>query len=97
MFTLASELRALARFAPSAIYDLLFAAASDTLLTLGTAPKRIGGLLGLTAVLHTYGLVASTPGPALAQRQPRTLSTRSPRMRTVPPVDSTSTRSAPTT
>jgi hypothetical protein len=54
VFTLPSELRPLARFAPAAIYDLLFAAASDTLLTLGRDPKRLGGLLGLTAVLHTW-------------------------------------------
>ena len=54
VFTLPSELRSLGRCAPSVIYDLLFRAASDTLLTLGRDAKRLGGLLGLTAVLHTW-------------------------------------------
>ena len=54
VFTVPSELRLLGRCAPSAIYDLLFRAASDTLLTLGRDAKRLGGLLGLTAVLHTW-------------------------------------------
>ncbi len=35
-------------------FDLLFAAASETLLTLGRDPKRLGGQLGVTAVLHTW-------------------------------------------
>ena len=54
VFTVPSELRLLGRCSPSAIYDLLFQAASDTLLTLGRDPKRMGGLLGVTAVLHTW-------------------------------------------
>lgn len=54
VFTLPSELRLLGRSCPTAIYNLLFEAASDTLLTLGRDPKRMGGLLGLTAVLHTW-------------------------------------------
>ena len=35
-------------------FDLLFAAASQTLLALGQDPKRLGGQLGVTAVLHTW-------------------------------------------
>ena len=54
VFTVPSELRLLGKCSPSAIYDLLFQAASDTLLTLGRDPKRMGGLLGVTAVLHTW-------------------------------------------
>lgn len=54
VFTLPSELRALGRSCPTAIYNLLFEAASDTLLTLGRDPRRMGGLLGVTAVLHTW-------------------------------------------
>ena len=52
VFTLPSELRALARSDPRAVYDLLFAAASETLLTLGR--DRLGGTLGITMVLHTW-------------------------------------------
>jgi hypothetical protein len=54
VFTLPRALRALARRAPEAIYDLLFASASATLLELGRDPKRLGGQLGFTAVLHTW-------------------------------------------
>jgi Putative transposase len=51
---LPSALRDLARRAPESIYNLLFDAASKTLLELGRDPKRLGGQLGLTAVLHTW-------------------------------------------
>jgi hypothetical protein len=52
VFTLPAELRALARSDPRAVYDVLFAAASETLLTLGR--DRLGGTLGVTMVLHTW-------------------------------------------
>jgi hypothetical protein len=35
-------------------FDLLFAAGSQTLLTLGADPKRLGAQLGATIVLHTW-------------------------------------------
>ncbi len=37
------------------LYDLLFRAASATLLTLAADPKRLGAQLGITALLHTWG------------------------------------------
>jgi len=37
------------------VYDLLFKATADTLLTIGADPKRLGARIGLTAVLHTWG------------------------------------------
>jgi len=37
------------------IYDILFSAASQTLLTIGMDPKHLGAKLGVTAVLHTWG------------------------------------------
>jgi len=52
VFTLPSELRPLARSNPKLVYDLLFKAASQTLLTLGK--DRLGALLAITAVLHTW-------------------------------------------
>lgn len=52
VFTLPSELRVLAQFDPRAVYDLVMAAASETLMTLGH--DRLGGLLGVTMVLHTW-------------------------------------------
>jgi hypothetical protein len=36
------------------IFGMLFTAAASTLLTLGWDPKRLGGLVGITAVLHTW-------------------------------------------
>ena len=36
------------------VFDLLFAAASQTLLQLGTDPERLGAQLGATLVLHTW-------------------------------------------
>jgi len=52
VFTLPSELRPLARSNPKLVYDLLFKAVSQTLLTLGK--DRLGALLAITAVLHTW-------------------------------------------
>ena len=37
------------------IYALLFRAAADTLLTFGRDPRHLGGTLGITAILHTWG------------------------------------------
>ena len=54
VFTLPSELRALALVNRRALFAMLFAAASQTLLTLGRDPARLGATLGLTAVLHTW-------------------------------------------
>ncbi len=54
VFTLPAELRAIARQNPKLVYDLLFRSAADTLLELGKDPARLGALLGLTAVLHTW-------------------------------------------
>src|SRR3954453_14792757 len=54
VFTLPSELRAVARRSREAVFDMLFASASETLLALGRDPKRLGGELGVTMVLHTW-------------------------------------------
>ncbi len=54
VFTLPSELRPLAMRNRRLVYGLLFTAASQTLLELGRDPKRLGALLGITAVLHTW-------------------------------------------
>lgn len=54
VLTLPSELRGLARRNPRELYDLLFHAGSDALMTLGRDPRRLGGLIGITSVLHTW-------------------------------------------
>lgn len=53
VFTLPHEINELARWHPREIYDLLFAAASETLQEFGQ--RQLGGELGITAVLHTWG------------------------------------------
>lgn len=54
VFTLPAELRSLVLRNRRDLYALLFDAAAQSLLRLGLDPKRLGGLLGITAVLHTW-------------------------------------------
>ncbi|MBK7580066.1 MAG: IS91 family transposase [Myxococcales bacterium] len=54
VFTLPAELRAIAKLNRRLVLELLFETASATLLELGLDPKRLGALLGVTAVLHTW-------------------------------------------
>ena len=54
VFTLPSQLCRLARGNPRKVYGLMFRAAAQTLLELGHDPKRLGALLGVTCVLHTW-------------------------------------------
>jgi len=55
VFTLPAELRELVREHEAPLLDLLFDSASESLLQLTRDPKRLGGLLGITAVVHTWG------------------------------------------
>jgi len=55
VFTLPHALNALAQGNPRVIYALLFRAAADTLLTFGRDPRHLGGIIGVTAILHTWG------------------------------------------
>ncbi len=48
-------LNALAQGNPRVIYSLLFHAVADTLTTFGRDPRHLGGDLGGTAILHTWG------------------------------------------
>jgi hypothetical protein len=52
-FTLPYELRPLAWSHQRAVYDAMFAAASQTLKVFGLNPKHLGAHIGMTAVLHT--------------------------------------------
>jgi hypothetical protein len=54
VFTLPHALNELAQGNPRVIYALLFRAAADTLLTFGRDPRYLGGMLGVTAILHTW-------------------------------------------
>ena len=55
VFTLPHALNPLAQGNPRVIYTLLFRAAAETLLTFGHDPRHLGGTIGITAVLHTWG------------------------------------------
>src|SRR5262245_56074797 len=55
VFTLPAALYPLMLYHPRQLYDLLFQAASQTLLTLAADSKRLGAQIGLTAILHTWG------------------------------------------
>ena len=55
VFTLPHELNALAQGNPRALYTMLFAAASETLLEFGRNPRWLGGEIAATLVLHTWG------------------------------------------
>ena len=55
VFSLPHELNVLALENPRCFYDLLFAAASATLLAVAANPKRLGAEIGILAILHTWG------------------------------------------
>lgn len=55
VFTLPHTLNALAQGNPRVLYTLLFRAAADTLLTFGRDTRHLGGTIGVTAILHTWG------------------------------------------
>jgi Putative transposase/Transposase zinc-binding domain len=55
VFTLPAPISDIAYQNKAVIYDLLFKAATQTLLTIAADPKRLGARLGITAVLHTWG------------------------------------------
>jgi hypothetical protein len=54
VFTLPGQLTGLALQNPKVMYDILFHAASETLLTIAADPHRLGAQIGFLAVLHTW-------------------------------------------
>jgi len=55
VFSAPHELNVLALENPRCFYDLLFTAASATLLEVAANPKRLGADIGIIAILHTWG------------------------------------------
>jgi Putative transposase/Transposase zinc-binding domain len=55
VFTLPAAIADLAYQNKAVIYDLLFKASSEALLTIAADPKHLGARIGATAVLHTWG------------------------------------------
>jgi Transposase zinc-binding domain len=56
VFTLPAEIGAIAYQNKAVIYDLLFKASSDTMLTIAADPKHFGAKIGITAVPTPGGL-----------------------------------------
>lgn len=55
VFTLPHALNNLVLYNKRLLYNLLFEAVWETLKTLGKDKKRLGGLMGMLAILHTWG------------------------------------------
>jgi len=55
VFTVPDSLNTLFMYNQMSCYNLLFKAASDTLLQLTKDPKHLGATIGFTSVLHTWG------------------------------------------
>jgi hypothetical protein len=55
VFTLPAEIAPIAYHNKAVVYDLLFRAAAETLLTIAADPKHLGARIGAIAVLHSWG------------------------------------------
>jgi len=55
LFTLPGKIAIIAYQNKAVIYDLLFKASAETMLTIAADPKHLGARIGITAVLHTWG------------------------------------------
>jgi hypothetical protein len=55
VFTLPAAIGDIAYHNKRVIYDLLFKASAETMLTIAADPKHLGARIAITAVLHTWG------------------------------------------
>src|SRR5499433_2981259 len=55
VFTLPARIAAIAYQNKAVVYDLLFKASSEAVLTIAADPEHLGARIGITAVLHTWG------------------------------------------
>jgi hypothetical protein len=55
VFTVPSAIADVAFYNKAMVYNLLFQAASETMLTIAADPRHLGARIGITAVLHTWG------------------------------------------
>src|SRR5438132_3867376 len=55
VFTLPSPIGDIAYQNKAVIYDLLFRASAETMLTIAADPKHLGARIGITSVLHSWG------------------------------------------
>ena len=84
VFTLPAEIADIAWQNKAMVYDLLFRAASETMLAIASDPKHLGARIGITAVLHTWGSAMTyhphvhmfVPGGGIAPGGTRWISSR---------------------
>jgi hypothetical protein len=84
VFTVPSEVADIAGQNKAIVYDLLFRAASQTMMTIAADPKHLGAHIGITAVLHTWGSAMThhphvhmiVPGGGIARDGRRWISSR---------------------
>jgi predicted Zn-ribbon and HTH transcriptional regulator len=55
VFTLPARIATIAYQNKAVVYDLLFKASSEAVLTIAADPEHLGARIGITAVLHTWG------------------------------------------
>jgi hypothetical protein len=55
VFTLPSTIGDIAYHNKTVIYDLLFTASAETMLTIAADPQHLGARIGITSVLHSWG------------------------------------------
>jgi hypothetical protein len=55
VFTLPAPVADIAYQNKAVIYDILFKASTETLVTIAADPKHLGARIGITSVLHTWG------------------------------------------
>jgi hypothetical protein len=55
VFSVPAEVADIAWYNKAVVYDLLFRAASETMLTIAADRRHLGARIGITAVLHTWG------------------------------------------
>ena len=55
VFTLPAAIADIAYQNKAILYDLLFKVSAETMLTIAADPKHLGGRIGITSVLHTWG------------------------------------------
>ena len=72
VFTLPAEIGDIAYQNKAVIYDALFKASSETMLTIAADPEHLGAKIAITSVLHTQSCLAASPPGGLGADAPPT-------------------------
>src|ERR1700686_156287 len=85
VFTLPAAIANIAYQNKAVIYDILFTASAETMVTIAADPKHLGARIGITSVLHTWGSLLThhphvhmiVPGGGISADRSRWISSRS--------------------